>query len=62
MEFKAGFSHDRKPFYTIRMIVNERRYAALILRAGLPLDPEADLQGEYFPPYHRDLPLKGSAI
>ena len=61
-EFKAGFSHGRRPFHTIRLIVNERRYAALILRAGLPLDPEADLQGEYFPPYYRDLPLKGSAI
>jgi sugar O-acyltransferase (sialic acid O-acetyltransferase NeuD family) len=50
-EFKAGFSHGRRPFRTIRMIVNERRYAALILRAGLPLDPEADLQASYFPPY-----------
>jgi lipid II:glycine glycyltransferase (peptidoglycan interpeptide bridge formation enzyme) len=61
-EFKAGFSRGRMPFYTIRMIVNERRYAALILRAGLPLDPEADLQAAYFPPYHRDLPLKSSAM
>lgn len=52
-EFKAGFSPDRHEFRTLRMIPNERRYAALTLRAGLPLNPGADLEGEYFPPYRR---------
>lgn len=50
-KFKAGFSHGRRSFRTIRMIVNERRYAALALRVGIPLDLEADLQARYFPPY-----------
>jgi sugar O-acyltransferase (sialic acid O-acetyltransferase NeuD family) len=54
-DFKAGFSTDRQSFRTFRIIVNERRYAALTLRAGLHLDPETALKADYFPPYHRQV-------
>jgi hypothetical protein len=60
-EFKAGFSPDRHEFWTLRMIPNKRRYAALTLRAGLPLNPGADLEGEYFPPYRR-CPIRLSCL
>jgi sugar O-acyltransferase (sialic acid O-acetyltransferase NeuD family) len=50
-DFKAGFSDRRHTFRTFRMIVNERRYAVIASRAGLPDNPEADVQGVYFPPY-----------
>jgi lipid II:glycine glycyltransferase (peptidoglycan interpeptide bridge formation enzyme) len=53
-EFKAGFSPDRHVFRTCRMITNEGRYAALTLRAGLPLDLSADLEADFFPAYRRD--------
>ena len=52
-EFKAGFSPNRHVFRTLRMVMNERRYAALMLRAGRPLNLPGDLAAPYFPPYHR---------
>jgi hypothetical protein len=52
-QFKAGFSRERHEFQTCRIIVNERRYAVLVLRAGLPLDPGGDLKADHFPPYSR---------
>jgi hypothetical protein len=48
-EFMAVFSPDRHEFRTLRMIPNERGCAALMLRAGLPFNPGADLKEQYFP-------------
>jgi sugar O-acyltransferase (sialic acid O-acetyltransferase NeuD family) len=50
-EFKAGFSPNRHVFRTLRMVMNERRYAALMLRAGRLLSLPDDLAAPYFPPY-----------
>ena len=47
--FKAGFSQERHPFYTLRMIANEERYADLV-RARRPDTDVDDLSG-YFPAY-----------
>jgi sugar O-acyltransferase (sialic acid O-acetyltransferase NeuD family) len=52
-DFKAGFSPKRHQFGTLRMVVNERRWAALMLRARQPLNPLGDLSASYFPPYRR---------
>jgi sugar O-acyltransferase (sialic acid O-acetyltransferase NeuD family) len=53
-QFKAGFSDERHEFQTSRIVVNERRYAMLVLRTGLPLDPDGDLKARYFPPYLKE--------
>jgi sugar O-acyltransferase (sialic acid O-acetyltransferase NeuD family) len=52
-EFKTGFSTNRHIFRTLRMVVSEHRYAALMLLAGRPLNLASDLDAPYFPPYHR---------
>jgi hypothetical protein len=52
-EFKAGFSPNRAPFCTLRMIVNEHRFAALNLSAGRSLDLRRDLAEGFFPPYRQ---------
>lgn len=52
-DFKAGFSRNRHTFRTLRIVANERRYAALMLRAGRPLNLPGDLAAPYFPPYQR---------
>ena len=52
-DFKAGFSPNRGELRTLRMIPNEARYAALMSRGGLPLNPSGDLEAEFFPPHRR---------
>ena len=53
LDFKTGFSPHRHVFKTLRMVVNERRYAAVTLRAARPLNLSGDLDATYFPTYHR---------
>jgi hypothetical protein len=51
--FKAGFSPQRHRFRTVRIVVDEQRYSTLTLRAGKHLNPQADLDGSYFPAYRQ---------
>ena len=51
--FKARFSPDRNEFWTLRIIPNERRYAALNDCPGHSLNPLDDLEADYFPPHRQ---------
>lgn len=48
-DFKAGFSPDRHPYHTLRLVADPPRYAELV-RARDPLADVTDLRG-YFPGY-----------
>lgn len=52
-EYKAGFSPDRCPFNTLRLITNPEHYTALIQIKAKQLDlaPKTLLQSHYFPAY-----------
>jgi lipid II:glycine glycyltransferase (peptidoglycan interpeptide bridge formation enzyme) len=51
--FKAGFSKERYPFLTMRLIMEQNKYFDLVkLRAqDLKIDPEVLLQSKFFPAY-----------
>ena len=49
--FKAGFSHARHPFRTLRMVLDEAAYAAIVHAHDATLDPHR-LDG-FFPLYRR---------
>ncbi len=50
-DFKAGFSRQRQPFHTWRVVIDPKRYAALSQARHPGVDP-TDLRG-YFPLYRR---------
>lgn len=50
-DFKAGFSSARRPFFTLRLVIDPLRYLALSSAAQPALDPE-NLSG-FFPLYRR---------
>ncbi|MHC0062272.1 GNAT family N-acetyltransferase [Nostoc sp. UIC 10890] len=52
-KFKAGFSKQRHPFLTLRLITDEEKYIDLVeLRAkSLKTDPETLLESKFFPAY-----------
>lgn len=56
-EFKAGFSRQSHPFYTLRLILNEQKYFTLTsLRAKLlNCQPETLLQSNFFPAYRSQI-------
>lgn len=51
-KFKAGFSKERTPFYTLRMMTDPERYHALSKAKHPELDPTTTLAG-FFPLYRR---------
>ncbi len=48
-DFKAGFSPDRHPYHTLRLVADTARYAELVRERDPQADPR-DLRG-YFPAY-----------
>jgi Acetyltransferase (GNAT) domain len=51
--FKSGFSRQRHPFYTLRLIVNEDRYQSLVELQAEAIHVPADVlrQSSFFPAY-----------
>ncbi|WP_416665966.1 GNAT family N-acetyltransferase [Egbenema bharatensis] len=62
-QFKAGFSKQRYPFLTLRLIVDQQKYGHLVdCRAkSLQVDIDTLLNTKFFPAY-RDLALPGGSL
>lgn len=54
LSFKTGFSPLRRPFWTLRIVVDEPRYRRLVLDHDASLDP--DVRDGFFPLYRHEQP------